>query len=247
MSERPLEIGRPYLVKHTTQQLKAGVRAVRYRVNVNTLAKEQAAELRLNDIGAVLLETHRPLFFDPYRRNRATGAFILIDPLSNETVAAGMITGRDPREAPAKRALLDGLQFESMRVAAPERQSRAGHRPATVWLAGSQEVAYALERKLFDRGCQVHVLADQKDSSILPELARIANAAGLITICAVGPEDEEERARARELAGEGQFVEADAAQLPSHTAEAAEAVCRVLEQRGIIRPLAETFSEGGGI
>jgi sulfate adenylyltransferase large subunit len=82
---------RPYLLKHTTQTLPARIVDIRHRVDVNTLAAQPANQLRLNEIGAVLVETQRPLFIDPYRRNRYTGSFILLDPITNETVGAGMI------------------------------------------------------------------------------------------------------------------------------------------------------------
>ena len=105
MNQKPLEPGRPYLIKHTTQQVGATVAAVRHRVNINTLEHEPAEVLGFNEIGAVLVETKRPLFFDAYDENRATGAFILIDPLTNETVAAGMITGRAAGEIGARQGI----------------------------------------------------------------------------------------------------------------------------------------------
>ena len=112
--------------------------------------------LGFNEIGSVTVEAKRPLFFDPYEKNRATGAFILIDPLTNETLAAGMITGaaageRHPAEDQA------ALELSTGRVTPAERYIRAGHRPVALWLVGHQELAYVLERKLFDRGCLVHV------------------------------------------------------------------------------------------
>jgi sulfate adenylyltransferase subunit 1 (EFTu-like GTPase family) len=152
MSDRPLDMSREYLAKHTTQQVRARVSAIRYRININTLEKEAVQELHPNEIGAMLIETHRPLFFDAYRRNRLTGSFILIDPISNETVAAGMITGREPRETEPK-ALFDGLHYEGRRVSQAEREARSGHRAVTVWLAGNDEAAYSLEADLFRRGC----------------------------------------------------------------------------------------------
>jgi sulfate adenylyltransferase large subunit len=246
MSHTPLDPGRSYLVKHTTQVVRAGVRAIRYKVNVNSLDKESATRLELNEIGAVVIETHRPVFFDAYKRNRATGSFILIDPISNETVGAGMITGREPREAHVKSTLLDGLTFENSRVSPPERSDRNGHHPATVWLTGSQDLAFVVERKLFDRGCLVNVLADQNDSSILAELARICNAAGLITICAGAPRDSAELERARDLVGAELFVDVDAAGLSENLDQAGEEICRLLEKRGMIAG-GQDFAEGGGI
>jgi sulfate adenylyltransferase large subunit len=93
MHATPLAPGRHYLLKHTTHVVTAFVRAVDHKVDIDTLERVPARELGLNEIGVVQLETHRPLYFDPYTENRTTGGFILIDPLTNATVAAGMIRG----------------------------------------------------------------------------------------------------------------------------------------------------------
>ena len=92
LAEPPLDPSRRYLVKHTTRQVKAKITAIDYRVDVNTLAHHDAPEnLRLNEIGRVRLKVQQPLVLDAYRDDRATGAFILIDESSNNTVAAGMV------------------------------------------------------------------------------------------------------------------------------------------------------------
>ena len=91
MDAQALDPQRTYLLKHTSQTVKAMVGAVRHRVNINTLEQEPATTLEMNAIGVVELETSKPLFVDLYAENRATGSFILIDPVSNATVAAGMI------------------------------------------------------------------------------------------------------------------------------------------------------------
>ncbi|HZS27126.1 MAG TPA: sulfate adenylyltransferase subunit CysN, partial [Candidatus Angelobacter sp.] len=86
--------GRPgdeYLLKHTTRTVRARLQEIEHRVNVNTLDHLPAADLQMNDIATVRIAAAQPLFFDPYRQNRTTGSFVLIDPLSNATVAAGMI------------------------------------------------------------------------------------------------------------------------------------------------------------
>jgi sulfate adenylyltransferase large subunit len=164
MNGQALEVKKPYLLKHTTQQVRAMVTTIRHKVNVNTLAQEPAGELRLNEIGAVAVETFRPLYFDAYSRNRATGAFILIDPITNETVGAGMISGRAERAGTGHR------------VTAEERTARVGHKGAAVWYTGTEDEAYVLERKLFDAGCLVNVVESELE-------ARVSAAAGLISIC----------------------------------------------------------------
>jgi bifunctional enzyme CysN/CysC len=86
--------GRKYSLKHTTRSVRALVKGLHYRLDINTLHREHdAGSLRLNEIGRVSLRTTQPLFFDDYRRNRETGSFILIDEATHNTVAAGMIVG----------------------------------------------------------------------------------------------------------------------------------------------------------
>ncbi|HEX2397882.1 MAG TPA: GTP-binding protein [Solirubrobacteraceae bacterium] len=99
MSDMPLRARGRYGIKHTTRNARAIVDALRYRIDVNTLHRdEEAAELGLNQIGRVHLRTSAPLLVDEYRRNRATGSFILIDEATNDTVGGGMILGVEPAD-----------------------------------------------------------------------------------------------------------------------------------------------------
>jgi sulfate adenylyltransferase large subunit len=222
MSQTPLDERREYLVKHTTQEVKARVRAIRYRVDVNTLEKQEANELRLNDIGAAVIETRKPLFVDPYRRNRATGAFILIDPVSNETVAAGMITGRPAHES-GQPALMP-----ADRVTPAERHARTGHLAAAVWVTQGLEVASRLERTLFDAGAMVLVLDAAQEGDLLPRLVEIALTAGMIVLCAAAVDDIVPAAGLREF-GLDRFLEFSGGEGESAT------LLVELEQRGILR------------
>jgi hypothetical protein len=140
------EPGKSYLMKHTSRTVRAKALNIRYRVNVNTLAQEPVNSLQMNDIAYVEFETVSPLFFDPYTQNRITGSFILIDPISNATLGAGMIradladqTGRE--EAVAK---------EFAPVTPAERVRRHGHQPALVLIEKNASLAARLERALFD-------------------------------------------------------------------------------------------------
>jgi sulfate adenylyltransferase subunit 1 len=91
-SQKPMQIRGKYIVRHTTKETKAIVQELRYQVDIETLhKKENCAALEMNDIGRISLRTASPLFYDSYRRNRLTGSFILVDPGTHETVAAGMI------------------------------------------------------------------------------------------------------------------------------------------------------------
>jgi bifunctional enzyme CysN/CysC len=101
MGEEPLQTGRKYALKHTTRSARAIVRKVEHRVNIETLEPEEGpVALQLNEIGLVTLRTTVPLAFDPYRRNRSTGGFILVDEATNATVAAGMIV--EPSRPPPR-------------------------------------------------------------------------------------------------------------------------------------------------
>jgi len=91
-SDRPLQVGGKYSIKHTTRSTRALVRDLHYRLDVNTLHRDETSgTLNMNDMGRVSLRVTTPLFVDEYRRNRTTGSFILIDEASNETVGAGLI------------------------------------------------------------------------------------------------------------------------------------------------------------
>jgi len=168
MNQKPLAPNRPYLIKHASQTAQARVREIRARIDVNTLTHQPAGELALNEIGAVSLESQRPLFFDPYRRNRTTGAFILIDPITNETLGAGMIQHAHVSSGAAGR------------VTDAERQTARGHAPLAIALEGGDlEVAWALERRLFDHGYSVHVIHRPEN---LRQAVQTALEAGLVAI-----------------------------------------------------------------
>jgi bifunctional enzyme CysN/CysC len=96
MTDSPLTAGRQLAVKHTTRSARALVKELQYRIDVNTLHRdEESTSLRLNEVGRIRLRTTSPLFVDAYRRNRSTGGFILIDEATNNTVGAGMVLGTD--------------------------------------------------------------------------------------------------------------------------------------------------------
>ncbi|MBC6996142.1 sulfate adenylyltransferase subunit CysN [Lewinella lacunae] len=91
-NERPLQPNGKYAIMHTTKEARCMIKEVRYRLDINTLHRdEEQKEIKMNDIGRVLLRTTAPLLTDPYRKNRITGSIILVDEQTNETVAAGMV------------------------------------------------------------------------------------------------------------------------------------------------------------
>lgn len=172
----PLDPHKIYLLKHTTRTVRARVSQIRHRVDINTLERVPAKKLDMNDIAVVDVKTTLPLFFDPYRLNRTTGSFILIDPLTNATVAAGII------ERAIEHAARSGTA-QHRHSTREERLLRYGHPAAAVWLRGRPHVAELLERRLFDEGWHVQ-LAGPNDF-LAHELVTVAKAyrlSGHITI-----------------------------------------------------------------
>ena len=175
MSEEPIDRSRQYKMLHTTRMLNAFVDEIAYRVDVDTLHREETDTLGLNDIGRVRITTAQPLFFDPYNRIQETGAFILIDPFSNRTVAAGMIRsasrdadqvagqGANLASAAARRARSENVVWEEGGLSQTQRETINGHRAAVVWLtglsgSGKTTIAREVERQLVQRGIQTAVL-----------------------------------------------------------------------------------------
>jgi bifunctional enzyme CysN/CysC len=160
MSERPLDPRRRYQVKHTTRTAMVGGLDVRYRIDVETLHRdERATELGLNDLGRVRMELSAPLVFDSYRRNRTTGSLIVIDEATNETVAAGVIldTEVDELELSPKSERSPNVRWQGTRMTRERRWSALGHPGATLWFtglpgAGKSTIAAAVEERLIGAG-----------------------------------------------------------------------------------------------
>jgi bifunctional enzyme CysN/CysC len=150
-----LEPGREYVIKHTTRSTRARVTALEYRLDVNTLHRDKSATaLKLNELGRISLRTQVPLLLDEYTRNASTGSFILIDPDTNGTVAAGMVL----RDVSVQTASPNTARHASL-VTAADRAVRG----RTVWLtglsgAGKSSVAMLVERKLIEKGIPAYVL-----------------------------------------------------------------------------------------
>ena len=148
MDQRPLERSRRYLLKHTSQTAPAIVSGIEHRTNISTLSREPAETLEMNGIGVVSIRLLRPIALDLYRENRSTGAFILIDPQSNSTVAAGMVIAGQESADSRVREVHDG----STCVSAEERATRWGHRGGALSLSGPAVLIDAIERSLFTVG-----------------------------------------------------------------------------------------------
>ncbi|MBM3202470.1 sulfate adenylyltransferase subunit CysN [Candidatus Woesearchaeota archaeon] len=173
MTEAPLVPGKQYYIKQTTRTVTGAISGIHHRIDVNTLEQHSASHLQLNEIGLCDVTLNAPIAFDPYRLCKATGSFILIDRLTNVTVGAGMI---------------EGMAAEAgswQRVSAEERATRFGQQAISLWLTGDNrlELAYALERGLFDRGYAVAVPEVEGSAEQLAGVAYHLNEAGLICLC----------------------------------------------------------------
>ncbi|HFQ94790.1 MAG TPA: sulfate adenylyltransferase subunit CysN [Anaerolineae bacterium] len=170
MSEEPMRPRGRYLVQHTTRLINGIVSELNYKVDVDTMHRETADTLTLNEIGRIQLTATQPLFYDRYQINRATGSFILIDPATNNTVAAGMIRGKsrnvddllagELETAPARPKSRD-VVWEQEGISLAQREERNGHKAAVLWFtglsgSGKSTIAKKLEQVLFARG--VHTM-----------------------------------------------------------------------------------------
>ena len=228
MSDEPLVPGKQYLFKQTSKLVPGAVSSVRYRVDVNTLHRQPAPGLALNEIGRCAVTLTAPIAYDAYRRNRATGSFIMIDRVTNATVAAGMILDRGAEDA--EEVSWGGAEADVVStVTAEEREARFGQKPATLLLtgltgSGKSTVAAALERRLFDLGRAVAVLdggvlrqgisrdldfgARDRSENLRRgvEIARLFNDSGIICIGAFVAPDEAVRRKAAERVGRDRFL-----------------------------------------
>jgi sulfate adenylyltransferase large subunit len=176
LHEQPLRKDFGYLLKHTTRQVKARVTGIRHRIDINTLAQEPASDLSMNGIALVHMETTKPLFFDPYSLNRATGSFILLDPLSNATVGAGMI-----REDLTTQQVSNGKS-----ASAAEKAARYGHSPGIFLLPNRASLTDTAERALFENGfAAITIEGEQISSAYLPSLLASIWSAGLIVLLVI--------------------------------------------------------------
>lgn len=177
MHSAPLEPAKFYLLKHTTRTVRARINENFLRVDIHSLAHESAPTLKMNDIATVEITTSLPLYFDPYHQIRGLGSFILIDPLTNATVAAGMIEGtvEHPVVPLSKRGP----------VTAEERRIRNGHGPAAVWIEGRPAAAEILERGLFDEGWNVQLISRPPDEIEAQIVAKLLYELGVVAVFSI--------------------------------------------------------------
>lgn len=232
MDETDMDISKTFYIKHNTNTSRARIDEVQYKVDVNTLKRKKKDIFKLNDIGRVVITSNKPLFFDPYNRNRNTGSFVLIDPVTHNTCAVGMIL--DKRASDKLPSRITDIDREKIRrgkslVSIEQRISRNGHRGGTIWItglhgSGKNDLAYTLEKHLFDLGASVVLLdgstvrsglsreldyspADRAEHlRRVAHIARILNDQGIITICSFISPSDNIRNQVREIIGSEQFV-----------------------------------------
>ncbi|MWK55337.1 sulfate adenylyltransferase subunit CysN [Pseudomonas otitidis] len=240
MSEEPMLPGKKYDIKRATSYVPGSIPSITHKVDVNTLEQASASSLQLNEIARVKVSLDAPIALDGYEQNRTTGAFIVIDRLTNGTVGAGMIIA-EPQSGAGHRDPLGHVSSE-------ERAARFGQQPATVLFtglsgAGKSTLAYAVERKLFDAGRAVYVLDGQNLrhdlNKGLPQdragrtenwrraahVARQFNEAGLLTLAAFVAPDAEGREQAKSLIGPERLI--------TVYVQASPQVCRERDPQGL--------------
>ncbi|MCP9290510.1 sulfate adenylyltransferase subunit CysN [Gracilimonas sediminicola] len=175
MNEKDMELNKQYVLQHTTRTVQVFMEDLLYRMNVDSLTREDATKLGLNEIGRVKLKTSQPIFYDPYQVNQKTGSFIIIDPATNVTIGAGMIragsteskSSKDTSEAGIKskqtRQKSPNVVWEPWNIPREEREQRNGHKASLLWFtgisgAGKSTIAKELERKLWENGKQTVLL-----------------------------------------------------------------------------------------
>jgi bifunctional enzyme CysN/CysC len=222
MHEVPLLPGRSYLLKTGGGSVPAQVTDLKYKLNVNTLEHEPGKTLELNEVGVCNLSLGRPLSFDPYKDNRITGGFILVDRFSNATVAAGMI------EFALRRAT--NIHWQALDVDKRTRAAHMGQKPRVLWFtglsgSGKSTIANLVEKRLLSMGKHTYLLDGDnvrhglnKDLGFtdtdrvenirrVGEVSRLFLDAGMIVLVSFISPFRSERRMARELMHEGEFLE----------------------------------------
>ncbi|MGA7622656.1 MAG: sulfate adenylyltransferase subunit CysN [Candidatus Acidiferrales bacterium] len=221
MHAQPLKLQQSYLIKHGVRHVRGAVTKIQHRVNINTLETESSERLQMNDIAVAEFETNTPLFFDSYKQNRTTGSFIIIDPLTNATLAAGMI-----QESRTQDEILTSRESKSVDAALTplERYRRHGHYPGIILTNSREELAPRIERALFAIGFEVIVTHESEAPFASVKAAWAAlYAAGFVVIYQNSRLGLEERLELKAAAGD-RFFDLSEMNLPVGDAEALEHV-----------------------
>ena len=235
MHDQPMDPEKPYIIMHTTRQSKVFIDDIKYKTDVNTLHRLPGGPLELNEIGRISFNSAKPLLIDPYDKNRSTGSFILVEPGSYLTVAAGMIIDRLPQELmplsqDKPERVSTNIHLEEGEVTRQMREKMVGANALTFWFtglsgSGKSSIAKALEQKLYAQGRLVYRLdgdnlrfglnrdlgfsRQDRTENIrrAAEVARLLNQAGVSVICSFISPFEKDRSEAKEIVGTDSFVE----------------------------------------
>ncbi|APG86789.1 bifunctional enzyme NodQ (plasmid) [Sinorhizobium americanum CCGM7] len=222
LDESPMFPGRSYILRTETDSVNATVTTLKHQVNINSLVREAAKSLQMNEIGVCNISTQSPIAFDAYKDNRATGNFIFVDRVTNATVGAGMI------DFPLRRA--DNVHWHALEVNKSARSAMKNQRPAVLWFtglsgSGKSTIANTLDRILHARGKHTYLLDGDNvrhglnrdlgftDGDRVENIRRVAEVAklmadaGLIVLVSFISPFRDERRMARELMEEGEFIE----------------------------------------
>ena len=231
MDETQMNLSTQFYIKHANNSAKARIDQIKYKVDVNTLEKLNIENLNLNEIGRVVITTTKPLFFDPYKKNRQTGSFILIDPVTHNTCAVGMIIDRlGSKNLPSRITNVDkeNIALGKSLIHSEDRQNKLNQRGETIWItglhgSGKNELAFSLEKKLFENGATAVLLdgssvrfginrelhyspADRAENlRRVAHICKLLNDQGIITICSFISRNDLLRIQIAEIIGEERF------------------------------------------
>ncbi|MCW0234957.1 MAG: sulfate adenylyltransferase subunit CysN [Ferrovibrio sp.] len=242
MSADAMLPGRPYLLRIGSIMVGAQITEIKYTVNVNTLEHTAARHIDLNEVGVCNLALDRPIPFDPYRKNRDMGGFILIDRITNATVGCGMISFALRRAS--------NIHWQALKVGKADRAGLKQQKPCIVWFtglsgAGKSTIANLVERNLFELGRHTVLLdgdnirhgltknlgftAEDRVENIrrVAEVAKLMTEAGLIVLVSLISPFRSERQMAREIVPPGEFLEV--------FVDAPLEVCRTRDPKGLYK------------
>lgn len=231
MDVEPMKKGTQFIIKHTSQTTKARIDKIRYLVDVNTLEEKDSTSFELNEIGRFVITTVKPLFFDAYKKNRQTGSFIFIDPVTHNTCAVGMIIDKlSSDQLPSKIVDIDRKKIASGvgLITKPEYEKSYQQNGSTIWItglhgSGKNELAYTLQRNLFDMGAKVMLLDGKSVRSGLSReldytpadraehmrrvahICKLMNDQGILVICSFLSPNESIREQVSEIIGKNNF------------------------------------------
>ena len=231
MDENEMNLSTQFYIKHANNSTKARIDQIKYKVDVNTLEKGKVEKFNLNEIGRVVITTTKHLYFDPYKKNKQTGSFVLIDPVTHNTCAVGMIIDRlSGKDLPSRITDVDKemiAQGQSL-IQTEKYKEKYNQKGETIWItglhgSGKNELAFSLEKKLFENGATAVLIdgssvrsglsreLDYSPADRAENLRRVAhickllNDQGIIAVCSFISRNESLREQVAEIIGKEKF------------------------------------------